>query len=74
MFLRYAPKLEDEMQGDLSERDIEKLKKLLEKDKAGILRSTNLSILLEAYNNLNFAFIPGLPLELALIKISAKEN
>ncbi|MBP6866528.1 MAG: DNA polymerase III subunit gamma/tau [Candidatus Pacebacteria bacterium] len=74
MFLRYAPKLEDEMRGDLSERDIEKLKNLLEKDKAGILRSTNLSILLEAYNNLNFAFIPGLPLELALMKILAKEN
>ncbi len=74
MFLRYAPKLEDEMRGDLSPRDIEKLKALLVQDKSGILRSTNLATLLKAYDNINFAFIPGLPLELALIKILAKEN
>jgi DNA polymerase-3 subunit gamma/tau len=74
MFLRYAPKLEDEMRGDLSDRDIEKLKILIKKDISGVLRSTNLAVLLEAYSNLNFAFIPGLPLELALVKILVKEN
>ncbi len=74
MFLRYAPKLEDTMRGDLSDADLDKLKSLLSKDKKGILRSTTLSILLEAYENIGNAFISELPLEIALINILSKEG
>jgi DNA polymerase-3 subunit gamma/tau len=69
IILRYAPKLEAELAGDLSENDIEFLKELIKKDKEGTLRSKTLSILLEEYQNMDHAFISELPLELALIKI-----
>jgi len=72
IILKYSPKLEDEMAGDLSEEDLEFLKTLVKQDKDGTLRSLALSILLEAYQNIENAFIPELPLELALIKILGK--
>jgi DNA polymerase-3 subunit gamma/tau len=73
IIMRYAPKLEEEMVGDLSAEDMEFLKNLVKEDKAGMLRSPALAILLEAYQNMNSAFITELPLELALIKILSKE-
>ncbi len=73
IILRYAPKLKDEMAGDLSETDLEFLQTLIKEDKKGMLRSGALSILLEAYQNMDNAFIAELPLELALIKILSKE-
>lgn len=73
IILRYAPNLEDEMMGELSENDIEFLKKLVKEDKGGMIRSPALATLLEAYKNMDNAFIPELPLELALIKIISKE-
>ncbi len=69
IILRYAPKLKDEMSGDLSETDIEFLQTLVKEDKSGMLRSTALATLLEAYQNIDNAFIAELPLELALVKI-----
>lgn len=74
IILRYAPKLKDEMVGDLSEADIEFLQALVKEDKEGILRSHALAILLEAYQNIDNAFIAELPLELALVKILNKEK
>lgn len=74
IILRYAPKLKDEMLGDLGESDIEFLKKLVKEDKDGMIRSPTLAILLEAYQNMDNAFIAELPLELALIKIISKDN
>ena len=71
--LRYAPKLEDAMAGDLSEEDLEFLKKLVKKDQKSMLRSGGLAILLDAYQNIDNAFVAELPLELALIKILKKE-
>lgn len=73
IILRYAPKLESTMSGDLSEADIAFLKELVKADKSGMLRSPTLATLLEAYQNIDNAFIAELPLELALIKILAKE-
>lgn len=73
IILRYAPKLKDEMAGDLSETDFEFLKNLVKEDKDGMLRSGALSVLLEAYQNMDNAFITELPLELALVKIINKE-
>jgi O-phosphoseryl-tRNA(Cys) synthetase len=74
IILRYAPKIEKEMSGDISEEDIEFLKKLVKEDKEGKLRSTTLSILLEEYLNMDNAFIAELPLELALIRILGEEK
>jgi len=72
IILKYASKLEEQMAGDLSEVDLEFLKKLVKEDKEGMLRSPALAILLEAYQNIEKAFISELPLELALIKIISK--
>jgi DNA polymerase-3 subunit gamma/tau len=72
IILKYAPKLEDQMIGDLSEADLEFLKKIIKEDKESILKSPALSALLEAYQNIDKAFIAELPLELALIKILTK--
>ena len=69
IILRYAPKLEKEMDTNLSEIDLAFMKDLLKKDTEGILRSKALAILLEAYSDIDQAFISELPLELALIKI-----
>lgn len=74
IILRYAPKLKDQMEGDLSETDLEFLQSLIKEDKEGMLRSGALAILLEAYQNMNNAFIAELPLELALVEIISKDN
>ncbi len=73
IILKYAPKLEAEMSANLSPEDITFLKELSKKDKEGMMRSPSLSILLEAYQNIDKSFVSELPLELALIKILAKE-
>ena len=69
VILRYAPKIQNEMMGDLGEADLEFLKTLLKTDKESVLRSTALAILLEAYQNIDNSFIAELPLELALVRI-----
>jgi DNA polymerase-3 subunit gamma/tau len=69
IILRYAPNLKDEMMGDLSESDLEFIKSLVKEDKDGMLRSGSLAMLLEAYENMDNAFVAELPLELALVKI-----
>ena len=74
IIMRYAPKLEDEMAGDIGEEDLKFLKALVKEDKDGMLRSPALSILLEEYQNMDKAFITELPLELALVKIISKDN
>ena len=73
IILRYAPKLTDEMAGDLGESDLNFLQDLVKSDKEGMLRSPALAILLEAYQDIDRAFIAELPLELALVKIISKE-
>ena len=74
MILRYAPKLKEEMAGDLGETDLEFLQDLVKKDKDGMFRSKTLAVLLEQYQNIENSFITSLPLELALIKILGQEN
>jgi hypothetical protein len=73
IILRYMPKLKDEMMGDLSGADLEFLQGLVKEDKEGMLRSPALATLLEAFQNMDNAFIAELPLELALVKIIGKE-
>ena len=74
IILHYAPKMEKEMGFDLSDGDSEFIKELVKTDKERILRSKALSVLLEAYQNIDKAFISELPLELALIKILSEEK
>ena len=81
VILKYAPKLEKEMAGDLGEEDLEFLKDLIKNDperkpsasdgagKAGMFNSFSLAVLLEAYSDIDRAFVSELPLELALVKI-----
>lgn len=76
MILKYAPKLLKDLPAgkagmtvDLSEGDLEFLKSLMKSDSTGMLRSMTLSILLQAYSDIDRAFVSELPLELALIKI-----
>ena len=66
ILLRYAPKMENKMAKDLSEADLEFLKGLTKKE---MFNSSTLAALLEAYQDMDNAFIAELPLELALIKI-----
>jgi DNA polymerase-3 subunit gamma/tau len=74
IILRYAPKLKEEMAGDIGEADMEFLDGVVKADKDGMLRSGALANLLEAYQNIDSAFIPELPLELAFIKIIGEKN
>ncbi len=69
VILKYAPKLEEEMAEDISEGDLNYLRDLVKADKEGLLRSKALTVLLEQYQNIDNAFIPELPLELALVEI-----
>ena len=70
LILKYAPKLADEMISDLSEDDLKFLKNL----PSTSLNSATLAVLLEAYQNIDNAFVFELPLELALVEILGKEN
>ena len=70
IILRYAPKLESSMSGDLSEEDLKFLKETKDKE---MFNSVNLATLLEAYQNIDRAFVSELPLELALVKILGKD-
>lgn len=72
IILRYAPKLKGEMVGDLSEADLEFLQTLTKEGQ--MFTSSTLAILLEAYQNIDRAFIAELPLELALVKIIGKDD
>ena len=62
------------MSGDLSEEDVAFLKGILKEGKAEMINSQSLSKLLEAYQNIERAFVSELPLELALIKILSVEK
>jgi len=84
IILRYAPKLESQMIGDLGEGDVKFLQTLVKEDpdgkqassgasKSSIFNSSTLTKLLEAYQNIDNAFVPELPLELALITILSKD-
>ncbi|MBI2630974.1 DNA polymerase III subunit gamma/tau [Candidatus Nomurabacteria bacterium] len=87
IIMRYAPKLEEEMIGDLSETDMEFVKKLVKEDpersrqggtdgasKKHLFTSSTLAVLLEAYQQMDNAFIAELPLELALVKILGQDD
>lgn len=70
IILRYTPALIEELREDISDEDVEFLDKLVkEGGKDAKINSKSLSALLEAYANIGNAFLPQLPLEVALVKI-----
>src|SRR3989338_5204867 len=71
IILRYAPKLKNEMAGDVGETDLKFLQGLV---KADTVNSQTLAPLLDAYKNIDNSFIVELPLELALVKILGQDK
>jgi DNA polymerase-3 subunit gamma/tau len=68
LILRYAPNMKSELEGKLTEHDMEFLSKLVE-SKPEHISTKSLSILLTSYQSMRYAFISSLPLELALVEI-----
>lgn len=68
LILRYAPKMKKDIEGLISEHDMEYISNLVI-SKPEYISSGTLSILLETYQSLRNAVIVELPLELALVKI-----
>lgn len=68
LLYRYAPEMKKDIAGSVSESDLEFLEGIV-KEKSGVITSKSLDIFLSAYEQMGSAFIPTLPLELAVIKI-----
>ena len=68
LMLRYAPKMKSDIEGEISEHDMEYITNLIA-SKPEYISSATLSILLEAYQSLKNAIISELPLEMALVEI-----
>jgi DNA polymerase-3 subunit gamma/tau len=72
MLLKYAPDMEEDIKGQFSEEDLLFLKEM-SGEKENKITSQVLIELLEAYTATGRAYIPQLPLELALVKIIKQE-
>ena len=72
LLLRYAPEMKKDIEAKLGESDATFLREILKAKSDGISSKT-LARLLQAYQELRFAFIPELPLELALVDLLGKE-
>jgi DNA polymerase-3 subunit gamma/tau len=68
LLMRYAPDLAEKLSGELSQADATLAQEL---SKEANVNSDTLKILLEAYARMAYAAVPHLPLELAIIDISA---
>lgn len=73
LLLRYAPEMKKELMSELTEDDQEFMTTIL-KEKGGAITSKTLETLLSAGENIRYAFIKELPLELALTKILNKKE
>lgn len=73
LLLRYAKDMEKEIEEEVSPEDFLLLKKLADSNETAI-SSVLLSELLSAYDSVSRAYIPSLPIELALVKIFGGEN
>ena len=68
MLVKNAPEMVKEIESELSEKDFKLIKELAGKEGSGI-SALSLSELLLAYDGVSRAFIPELPVELALVKV-----
>lgn len=73
LLLRFAPEMRRHIEADISESDREMFGEFL-KEKKGIISSKTLLVMLECLDQTPRAFIPSLPLELALIKILGQDK
>jgi len=73
LLLRYAPEMKKDIEEKLGTGDMDFLREILKQKSDGISSKT-LARLLQAYQDLRFAFIPELPLELALADILGAEK
>jgi DNA polymerase-3 subunit gamma/tau len=69
LLLRYAPDIAQMLSHELSEQDLVLAKEI---SKEPTVNSDTLRILLEAHATMNYAAVPHLPLELAIIDICSK--
>lgn len=72
LLLRFAKDLEREIQENFSDTDFEFLKKI-SRNKNSNINSKTLDELLRAYEEINFAAVKELPLELALIRLVGEQ-
>lgn len=72
LLIRFAPAIKKEIEENVSDSDMEFLKKMAQ-DKSGRISSSALTELLTAYQAQKDAFIPELPLELAVVKMIEKK-
>ena len=68
LLLRFAPEMEKDIKGELTDEDFKFLKDL-SKDKGSNISSGTLHTLITAYENTKYSYIQTLPLELALVEI-----
>ena len=68
LLLRFAPDMRSEIEEQIAESDRGFFKEIM-KERGETINAKTLTVFLEAYQNISYAFIPELPLELALIKI-----
>jgi len=72
LLLRFASDMKKALQEEFSEEDFVLLEKIAGNNDSGI-NADALSIFLEAYTQIGFSYVPHLPLELALMKLSEGE-
>ncbi len=70
LLLRYAPDIAESLSKELTEADLELAKEI---SKETGVNSDTLRIILEGYATMAYAAVPHLPLELAVIDITAKQ-
>ena len=68
LMLRYAPKTKKDIEGTISENDMQYISNLIS-SKPEHISSATLTVLLKAYQSLKNAVISELPLEMALVEI-----
>jgi DNA polymerase III subunit gamma/tau len=66
LLLKYAKDMSSEIKKDLSEEDFNLIIKMGQNSK---INSNALKVMLDAFSEVSFSYIPQLPLELALVKI-----
>ncbi|PCI20021.1 DNA polymerase III, subunit gamma and tau [Candidatus Wolfebacteria bacterium] len=73
LLLRFAPDMRKEIEHQLSESDVKFFQEVLA-EKSDSISSKSLLVLLEAYQQIMYSFIPELPLELAMITILGQDK
>jgi len=73
LLLRFAPKEKERIAETLSDDDFSFLAEIAA-DKTAEINSRTLDVMLEATENMKFAYLPQLPLELALTKIAERKQ